>query len=182
MNVLSPPALADGAIALVPLVRSDVPDLLALTRVEDVMAYTLVRDDADEEYVADWIGRYERGWDDGSCAGFSIRDARDDAFLGFAAVVVLHLAERQGELGYMLAPHARGRGAAGRAVALLTRWCFDELGLERLEMRIAPENQPSRRVARRAGYRPEGVLRNLHFKQGRRSDVEIWSRLPSDPA
>jgi RimJ/RimL family protein N-acetyltransferase len=180
MTTLSPPALGDAVIRLAPLVQSDVPDLLSLTRVDDVMAFTLVRDDADEQYVSDWIGRYERGWEDGSCAGFSIRDAGDDSFLGFAAVVELQLPERQGELGYMLAPHARGRGAAGRAVALLTRWCFEELGLERLEMRISPANEGSRRVAERAGYRLEGLLRNLHFKQGLRSDVEIWSRLPGD--
>jgi RimJ/RimL family protein N-acetyltransferase len=176
-----PPELADDAIVLVPLGRRDVDDMLELTRDEDVAAYTLVPTHADRVWVRDWIALYERGWHDGTRAGFSIRDAPDRAFLGFAAVVHLELKERQGELGYMLAPAARGRGAAARAVALLTRWCFDVLGLERLELCIDAANEPSARVAERAGYRLEGVLRNVHFKEGRRTDTAIWSRLATDP-
>jgi RimJ/RimL family protein N-acetyltransferase len=65
-------------------------------------------------------------------------------------------------------------------VELLTRWGFDELGLERLELRINPENVPSTKVGEGAGYRLEGVLRNLHFKAELRADVGVWSRLRQD--
>ena len=65
-------------------------------------------------------------------------------------------------------------------VDLLTRWGFDELGLERLELRIDPANTASKRVAERAGYRLDGVLRSTYFKEGRRADVGVWSRLASD--
>ena len=80
----------------------------------------------------------------------------------------------------MVAPAARGRGASLRAVELLTRWGFDELGLERLELRIDVTNLASERVAERAGYSQDGVLRNVHFKEGLRSDTGIWSRLSTD--
>jgi len=40
----------------------------------------------------------------------------------------------------------------------------------------------SQRVAVRAGYTLEGVMRSTYFKPGaERSDVQLWSRLPSDP-
>jgi RimJ/RimL family protein N-acetyltransferase len=65
-------------------------------------------------------------------------------------------------------------------VALLTRWGFDELGLERIELRIDSANAASVRVAERAGYCLEGVLRSKHFKEGLRTDLGIWSRLRSD--
>jgi RimJ/RimL family protein N-acetyltransferase len=67
-----------------------------------------------------------------------------------------------------------------RAIELLTRWCFDELALERLELRIDVTNAASVRVAERAGYRLDGVLRNAYFKEGLRSDTGIWSRLRGD--
>jgi RimJ/RimL family protein N-acetyltransferase len=35
-------------------------------------------------------------------------------------------------------------------------------------------------VAERAGYVYEGTLRSVHFKQGIRQDMEVWSRLPDD--
>jgi len=80
----------------------------------------------------------------------------------------------------MIAPAARGRGVSARAIELLTRWGFDELGLARLELRIDVMNIASERVAERAGYRRDGVLRNVHFKEGLRSDTGVWSRLRTD--
>ena len=91
--------------------------------------------------------------------------------------------DRQGrtvELGYVIAPSARGRGVATRALELLTEWAFETLGALRAELIISVENHGSKRVAQRAGYQMEGVLRSTHFKQGLRADVEIWSRLPTD--
>ncbi len=63
---------------------------------------------------------------------------------------------------------------------LVTQWAFAELGLERAELRIAVENEASSRVAERAGYRLDGVLRNLAFKEGLRTDTAVWSRLHRD--
>jgi len=42
------------------------------------------------------------------------------------------------------------------------------------------ENAASARVAERAGYRLDGVLRSLHFKEGRRTDTAVYSRLATD--
>jgi RimJ/RimL family protein N-acetyltransferase len=174
------PPLADEVIRLEPLAQRDVPDAWAMWQDEDVKRFTYVPRVADEAAVAAWIARYEASWEDGARAGFSIRDAVDGGFLGFAAMVRLDLEHRQGEIGYMLDPKARGRRASARAVELLTRWGFDELGLLRLELRIDDGNEASKRVAERAGYRLEGVLRSLAFKDGLRTDTGVWSRLPAD--
>jgi RimJ/RimL family protein N-acetyltransferase len=174
------PPLADDAIRLDPLTGADARHFVAVIDDEPVRRFTLVPAGADEEFIRGWVQRYEVGWEDGSRAGFSIRDAGGDAFLGFAAIVKLDLDAREGEIGYMVTPAARGRGASARAVELLTRWGFDELELERLELRINVDNTASERVAERAGYRRDGVLRNVHFKEGLRNDTGVWSRLRTD--
>jgi RimJ/RimL family protein N-acetyltransferase len=176
---MAPTELADDTIRLQPLTHADVPALLALKDDPDVIRFTLVPTVVDEDFVRGWIGRYEAGWADGSRAGFSVR-GRDGGFLGFAALVDLDLEQRQAELGYMTVAAARGRGVAVRALDLLTQWAFDELGLLRVELRIDVENTPSERVAERAGYRRDGVLRNVYFKEGARCDLGVWSRLSSD--
>jgi RimJ/RimL family protein N-acetyltransferase len=176
---IAPPELADDTIRLEPLTQADVPALLALKDDPDIIRFTRVPTVVDEEFVRGWIGRYEAGWGDGSCAGFSVRGT-DGGFLGFAALVDIDLEQSEGELGYMTAAAARGRGVAVRAVNLLTRWAFDELGLLRVELRIDVENAPSERVAERAGYRRDGVLRSVYFKEGARCDLGVWSRLSSD--
>ena len=174
------PALADDAIRLEPLTQRYRGEMLALTADPDVVRFTRVPAGADEAFAAGWIRRYETGWEDGTRAGFVVVGARDGAFLGFAAIVALDLDALEGEIGYMVDPAARGRGIAGRAVELLTRWGLDELGLERLELRIDPANAGSVKVAERSGYRLEGVLRNLHLKDGLRVDTGVWSRLSQD--
>jgi RimJ/RimL family protein N-acetyltransferase len=106
---------------------------------------------------------------------------RDGEFLGIAVAPQIDRAARTAELGYVVAPAARGRGVASEALRLLTEWAFAELGMERLELLISVENEASKRVAARCGYVREGVLRSHWVKGELREDTELWARLPSDP-
>ena len=175
------PPLSDDVIRLDPIGAGDHTDLLELVADEAVIAFTHVPTGADADFVTGWIARYDRGWLDGSCAGFVSRDPNDGRFLAFAAIVHLDLDAKQGEIGYAVAPAARGRGVARRSVELLTGWGFDRLGLIRLVLDIDVRNPASERVAERCGYRREGVRRSAYFKEGRRADVGVWSRLRDDP-
>jgi RimJ/RimL family protein N-acetyltransferase len=173
------PPLADDAIRLEPLTQAHVASFVDVVGDPDIVRFTRVPAGADETFVRGWLKRYEDAWGDGTRAGFAIV-GHDGTFLGFAAIVELALEKHEGEIGYLVAPAARGRGVAVRAVELLTRWGFDELGLLRLELRIDVQNPASEAVAQRSGYRLDGVLRNVHFKEGVRSDVGVWSRLEQD--
>jgi RimJ/RimL family protein N-acetyltransferase len=175
------PPLADDLIRLEPIGEVHHADLLELVADDAVAAFTHVPTGADAHFVSGWIARYERGWEDSSCAGFVARAVDHGGFVAFASIVRLDLDARQGELGYAVAPAARGRGVAGRCVQLLTRWAFDELDVIRLVLDIDVANTASVQVARRAGYRLEGIRRCAHFKEGRRADVGVWSRLRDDP-
>jgi RimJ/RimL family protein N-acetyltransferase len=173
------PPLADELIRLEPLNGKHVAAFFEIVQDEDIQRYTYVPREPDKAFVRGWIGRYEDAWKTGGRAGFAAV-GHDGEVLGFAAIVHLDLGAREGEIGYAIASEARGRGVASRAVSLLTRWGFDELDLLRLELRIDVDNAGSERVAERAGYQREGVLRSKHFKEGLRSDVGILSRLRGD--
>ena len=175
------PPLSDRAIDLVPLMPADADDLIKLAADPAIDAFTPLPSDANADYIARMLERCDRGWREGSGAFFSIRDSTSHAFVGYGAAIRLQLAACQGELGYMVAPHARGRGVATRTVKLLTDWCFQELGLIRLELRINTHNEASVKVAVANGYRLEGVLRCVHLKRDQRVELGIWSRLRNDP-
>ena len=179
---LRPPArpLADDTIRLEPLDDRYVPDFERLLQDPEVVRNTRVPSSPPPDFASMWVGRYIEGWRDGSRAGFAILSPEAE-FLGFGGVVDVDLAARQGEIGYVVAPEARGRGVASRAVRLITGWALDELGLERVELHIDPENTASIRVAERCAYIREGVLRSLHFKEGFRGDTVIYSLLRTDP-
>jgi RimJ/RimL family protein N-acetyltransferase len=174
------PPLADDTIRLEPLDGRFVSDFARLVTDPDVLRNTRVPSNPPREMPALWVDRYVQGWRDGDRAGFAILDG-DGGFLGFVAIVDLQPAERQGEIGYVVSPGARGRGVAGRALRLVTDWALGDLGLQRVELRIDPENPASIRVAERCGFVHEGVLRSLHFKEELRSDTAIYSLLPTDP-
>jgi RimJ/RimL family protein N-acetyltransferase len=179
---LRPPSrpLADDTIRLEPLDERFVPDFERLLEDPEVVRNTRVPSSPPPDFASLWVGRYVEGWHDGSRAGFALLSP-EATFLGFGGLVDLDLDARQGEIGYVVAREARGRGVAGRALRLITGWAIDELGLERVELHIDPENIASIRVAERCAYVREGVLRSLHFKDAIRADTAIYSMLRADP-
>lgn len=180
MTLEPPERLADDEIRLVPVGRRHEPGFDALIGDDGVRRHTRVPTEPPVGFASTWLGRYLEGWRDGSRAGFAI-EGPDGEFLGLGMFVQLDLNARQGEIGYVVAPSARGRGVATRALRLLTDWGFSGLGLERIELWIDVDNPASERVAERAGYLREGTLRSYWFKEDLRGDFGIWSRLRTDP-
>jgi RimJ/RimL family protein N-acetyltransferase len=165
-------------IRLDPLGEEHLDGLAALVGDPDVLRFTRVPVPPPPDMPRRWLGRYEQGRQDRSCEGFAIADAETGAFLGLALAPTIDHEGRTAELGYVVAPGARGRGVATAALSRLTEWGLSELGALRLELIIDVANAASKRVAARCGYEREGVLRSVHVKQGLRADVEMWSRLP----
>jgi 8-oxo-dGTP pyrophosphatase MutT (NUDIX family) len=85
-----------------------------------------------------------------------------------------------GEISYELADQQRGRGYATRAVRLAVEYAFAELGLGRVQARVATGNTAAVRVARRAGLRNEGVVR-VALDLGS-DDYALLARLRDDPS
>jgi RimJ/RimL family protein N-acetyltransferase len=166
-------------VRLVPLGDEHLPDVAALVADPDVVRFTRFPVPLPDGFLARWYARYRDGRADGTRAAFAIVDA-GGAFLGLALAVHIDGEAREAELGYLLAPGARGRGAATQALRQLSAWAFAVLDAQRLHLLISVDNQPSSRVAQRAGYTLEGVLRSLYVKQDLRSDTEVWSLLPTD--
>lgn len=171
--------LSDGTIRLETLASQRLDGLADLGRDPEVQRFTYVPSPWEEGFERTWLERYEQAHEEGTRAGFAIVDEESCEFLGLAALVEFDRDAREAEAGYIVSPRARGRGVAVRALALLTGWALREFALERVELRIV-DNAGSIRVAERAGFVREGVLRSLHFKQGRRADIAVYSRLPRD--
>lgn len=57
------------------------------------------------------------------------------------------------EMGYIILPAYRGQGYATEGAAALMAWAFAQPGVERVILRIEPNNDPSLRVADKLGMR-----------------------------
>ena len=63
---------------------------------------------------------------------------------------------RGGYIGYWIDRQVAGRGIVPLSVAMATDYCFDVLGMHRIEINIRPENAASLRVVEKLGLRHEG--------------------------
>ena len=83
------------------------------------------------------------------------------------------------QVGYWLAPKARGRGIATRALVQLTDW-LTSLGARRVFLTVVEDNHASVQVALRAGYRPEGPTGEETDWQGRTFRVLSFALVADD--
>ena len=84
------------------------------------------------------------------------------------------------EVGYWVRADRRGEGVASRALGRVTRWAVEERGAGRVQLITHPENVASQRVAEKAGFKREGVLRGWVVIKGTRRDAAMYALLPED--
>jgi RimJ/RimL family protein N-acetyltransferase len=84
------------------------------------------------------------------------------------------------EIGYMACPWARSQGFMTEAVQAMATWALTDLGLYRVELRIATGNTASLRVAEKAGLTREGTARCAGFVHAGRVDLVIFSLVRTD--
>jgi len=104
-------------------------------------------------------------------ARFAVVAAADQSLL--ASVAIKPLPEAGGEIGYMAATGARGRGFTAAALRLLAGWAFAALRMERLEALIQPANEASIRTAERPAFPPMGPAASA--APSRASGTPTWS-------
>ncbi|MBD3310396.1 GNAT family N-acetyltransferase [Candidatus Woesearchaeota archaeon] len=66
-----------------------------------------------------------------------------------------------GEIGYFLDENYWGRGIATKAVKQMEKIGFTKFKLRRIEIWVHPKNKGSIKVAEKAGYKREGLMRKV---------------------
>ncbi len=177
---MQPPTLSDGHVVLRPLRAADVDGVLAQCQDPEMQRWTTVpvpytRADA-EAFVHEIT---TSAWRDGTGAHLAVAEAGSDRFLGSFG---LRLDGGSApEVGYGLAPAARGRGVGVAALRLLVDWAFSGLDTDTVLWRAQVGNWGSRRIAWRVGFRVEGTVRGLCRQRGELHDGWVGSLRRDDP-
>jgi ribosomal-protein-alanine N-acetyltransferase len=174
--------LRDGSLLLRPWRLDDVPRVAEVCRDPEISRWTRVPSPYTEEHARSWIERTVQDWErrEGEAA-FAVTDARTGEIVG---AIGLRLLEDEytarGSIGYWVAADARGRGVATDALRSVSRWALRQLGLPRVELVTDPANRASQRVAEKAGFRQEGLLRGyIQMPNGQR-DCVMFSLLAGE--
>ncbi len=178
MTADGPPTLTDGVVTLRAW-RDDDVDAARAGHDEEIagwFGFPRVVPTREEQQRA--VDAWRRDYADGRRRVAFVVEGADGALAG--TVEVRDLGQSTGELSWALYAGQRGRGYATRAVRLLVRYAFEDLGLTRLQARVHPENDRSIRLAHRTGMRNEGHSRAAPGS-GERDHV-LLARLVDDPA
>lgn len=87
---------------------------------------------------------------------------------------------RFGTIGYWLATDYLGKGIMTHAVNEVIKIGFQDLGLNRVEIRCAEGNIKSRAIAARLGFAYEGTLRQSEWLYEKFVDLAVYSKLASE--
>ena len=172
------PPLSDGDVTLRAWRDTDVGALAALMDDRAIGRWTRAPSPYEERHAIEWLATHSTMLRRRTELPLAITDASSGELLG--SVSIRFPEEGRGEFGYLLGAKARGRGRATAALRLLARWAFEDLGMQRLEVLVQPDNEPSLALAERVGFRREGVLRSYTVIAGRRVDMVVLGMLPGE--
>jgi RimJ/RimL family protein N-acetyltransferase len=167
----------DGVVRLREWRATDVADVTAACRDPEIARWTMVPDDYRESDARAFIAGSDASRRAGETFDAAVVDAGDGSLLGAIALTSIDWRHERAEVGYWVAPWARRRGVATRAVRLLSAWTFAHTDIGRLDLMTYVGNVASERVAERAGFTREGVLRGFYLAKDGRRDVTMFRLL-----
>lgn len=113
-------------------------------------------------------------------AVFSVIRLADEELAGDALLWAIDLHNRTAHIGISLRPALRGHGLGTDTVRLLCYYGFAILGLHRLQIETLADNASMIAVATRAGFVPEGTLRQAAWVEGSFADEAVFGLLASE--
>jgi RimJ/RimL family protein N-acetyltransferase len=183
-------SISTERLVLRPFEEADIPAHTEMMNDEQITAWTSAPHPYTSADAEEWVrGIAPAERTDGHGIVLAVTE-----FLTQRLVGIVHLQNtdwriRSTEVGYVIAPWARGEGYAGESVFAVARWLFRDQKFERLELRTAADNTASHQVAQKIGCISEGVLRNAWIARMQtndggwtelRTDLIVWSLLPED--
>ncbi|MFD4960659.1 GNAT family N-acetyltransferase [Microbacterium sp. NPDC058389] len=176
---MEPVSLRTSRLELTLPDADDVDALFEACQDADIQRFTPIPSPYRRSDAEAFVERVPLDWESGVHLTWVIREGvRLIGTIGFYRVD----GKGAGEIGYWIAPDARGGGHLREAARAVIDWGFgsEGLGLVRIEWRAVAGNVASARVARALGFRYEGLLRQALAGPRGRDDGWIAGLLASD--
>ncbi len=124
-----------------------------------------------KEYIQFAMNQYA------SHSGFQAGIFYDDRLVGCIGLHQIDWTNNKASIGYWLAEAYQGKGIMSKACAAVISYLFDELRLNRVEIRAAVQNSKSRAIPERLKFVNEGVIRQAEWLYDHYVDHVVYSML-----
>jgi len=105
---------------------------------------------------ARWLKHLAKSTSPYSFLAWAVADKQSDACIGMVNYHHREAHNRRLEVGYILCPKRQGNGLMSEAMRALLAYCFEDLGVRRVQALIHPDNAASIRLVERLGFCCEG--------------------------
>lgn len=177
---LPEPALREGDVRLRQLELRDVDVIMRACADPGIRRFTRIPPDYRPHDAWAFVTGAEARRLDGRGLEMVATDRADGTLCAVIGLAIDHHDAARAEIGYWTDPQHRGRGIAGAALRLLSRWALRDAGFARLDLVASVENIASLAVVARSGFVREGTARRAWPTPDGRDDVAVFSLLPGD--
>jgi ribosomal-protein-serine acetyltransferase len=101
-------------------------------------------------------------------------------FAGLISMKEIDLVHNKAEIGYWLAQDVVGKGIMTRSCMALIDYAFDELKLNKIQIRCALDNIRSWKIAENLGFSLEGIERQGERVRGMYMNLKVYSLLKAE--
>ncbi|TDE15960.1 GNAT family N-acetyltransferase [Jiangella asiatica] len=179
---MQPFELRSDRLLLAAPTSDDIDRIAEICQDPEILRWTTLPSPYLHEHAKGFVEDLVRtGWESGNDLIWALRDPEDRRVLGM--VGLRSQGDGAAEVGFWLAPEARGRHLMSRAVRLVAEYAFADVGpgLTHLRWRASVGNWPSRRVAWACGFRIEGKVRGGIARRGVREDTWVATLVAGEP-
>lgn len=127
------------------------------------------------EFIHNFVKGSKQRQTEGTELAFVILE--DGNVIGRVGVYKIDNQNRIGEIGYWIGQQHQGKGIVTDCCRKLIEYCFDELNLNRIEIRCGTENIKSQFIPKRLNFKLEGVIRQGELVHGKFIDLKLFSFL-----
>ncbi|PIA79090.1 hypothetical protein BFR04_06090 [Gaetbulibacter sp. 4G1] len=115
------------------------------------------------------------------CFSFFIKNTQTDNLVGLVNIKNIDNSVKKCEIGYFISKQTAGKGIVSKFTSEVVTYCFEVLQMNKVFLRIAPDNIGSQKVAIKNGFQKEGVLREEYKGfQDKFEDVMYFGLLKND--
>lgn len=181
MNMfLNLPEIETKRLLLRKMLPIDATDMYEYSSSLDVTRYLLWSPHSTIGITKLYLNNLQREYSKGRHREWALIYKDNNKMIGTCGYTRIDEENKVAELGYVLNPEYWGMGIACEAAQELIGIAFDNLDMERVEIRYIAENFSSRRVGEKCGMTFEGVLRHYMLIKGVYCDIGICSILRND--
>lgn len=133
-----------------------------------------------EEAVQEQMIYYKKQYKTQNGIYWLIQTTQENNFIGTIGINNWNKTHLKAELGFWILPEHFNKGYITEAAKTVMNFCFNNLGLNRMEATVETENIASMKVLKKLGFLHEGTFREFEMNKGKYIDLMMFSILKKE--